>query len=137
MTKEAKLKMSLNARRPMLGKSGSAHSTWKEVKSTQLEADKRWREKNPERWKELCKLATHARRAIDKIDSKAWQDKVISLGSVCQGCRRGDVVLTIDHIVPVSKGGTNHITNLQPLCRSCNSSKGVMAEHEFASKSML
>lgn len=32
--------------------------------------------------------------------------------------------LQIDHIVPVSQGGTDAIDNLQLLCRSCNSEKG-------------
>ncbi len=33
--------------------------------------------------------------------------------------------LTIDHIVPLAKGGTNELNNLQILCRSCNSKKGA------------
>jgi 5-methylcytosine-specific restriction endonuclease McrA len=39
-----------------------------------------------------------------------------------------DKTATRDHIVPISKGGLNSIGNIVPVCRSCNSSKGVKIE---------
>lgn len=43
----------------------------------------------------------------------------------CQYCGKSapDVVLHVDHIVPVSKGGTNDIINLVTACQSCNLGK--------------
>ena len=38
--------------------------------------------------------------------------------------RDGITQLELDHIHPVSKGGTNELRNLQTLCRHCNSGKG-------------
>ncbi|GAC1375750.1 MAG: hypothetical protein NVSMB4_04140 [Acidimicrobiales bacterium] len=32
---------------------------------------------------------------------------------------------SVDHVVPLSRGGTNWEGNLAPACRSCNSSKGT------------
>lgn len=44
----------------------------------------------------------------------------------CNGCKLHFRIrnLTIDHITPQSKGGTDHIENLQLLCGACNSLKG-------------
>jgi hypothetical protein len=43
----------------------------------------------------------------------------------CQYCGRKspDVVLNVDHIIPVAKGGTNTITNFITSCFECNSGK--------------
>ncbi len=34
---------------------------------------------------------------------------------------------SVDHIIPVSKGGTNEDTNLRWSCKSCNSARGNRA----------
>jgi len=53
-------------------------------------------------WKDLC---------------KKYHNKCLC----CKKCRK----LTADHVIPVSKGGTSNIDNIQPLCGPCNSSKGT------------
>ena len=67
------------------------------------------------------------------IDQKEFQKK-LALYDACPMCERKweDIPLpkgkksavAMDHIMPISKGGTNTIDNVQPLCYSCNSKKG-------------
>jgi len=59
------------------------------------------------------------RRYIPKI----IREKILKYGK-CKHCKSSQE-LQIDHIMPVSKNGTNDIENLQVLCRPCNLSKGV------------
>lgn len=44
-------------------------------------------------------------------------------GEICKHCDSIEN-LTLDHIVPVARGGENLQGNLQVLCKSCNSKKG-------------
>lgn len=42
--------------------------------------------------------------------------------------------MTIDHIVPLSKGGTNGMDNLQLACKRCNLMKADFTAEEFVEK---
>ena len=56
-----------------------------------------------------------------------WENLLDTFGHKCLKCGKheSETELTRDHIVPLgTDGGTDYISNIQPLCRSCNSSKG-------------
>lgn len=55
---------------------------------------------------------------------------------LCNGCKTQFPFrnMTIDHIVPQSQGGTDHIENLQILCGACNSAKGQGTQAELVAK---
>ena len=82
-------------------------------------------------WKRI----EYARRKANKkntvpFDYNLWLDKVNS-SPMCPMCGRFVECknLTQDHIVPLSKFGYHAITNLQPLCSNCNSSKHNSLPH--------
>lgn len=40
--------------------------------------------------------------------------------------------LTVDHVIPLSRGGTNNLSNLKTCCGHCNSSKGAKSIEEWS-----
>lgn len=54
-----------------------------------------------------------------------WELLKKQYGNTCPCCGKTEprITLTQDHIVPLSKGGSDYIENIQPLCRGCNSKK--------------
>jgi hypothetical protein len=39
--------------------------------------------------------------------------------------------LSLDHVIPWSQGGSDDMSNLRTMCRSCNSSRGTRTDHEW------
>jgi len=52
-----------------------------------------------------------------------WLKMMEDQHGVCPRCKLEIDYFTVDHIVPLSRGGTNTMENVQPLCMECNSSK--------------
>lgn len=50
----------------------------------------------------------------------------------CGASVEDGVPLTLDHVNPYSKGGSNHESNLITCCARCNSSRGNRPMEEFA-----
>lgn len=84
---------------------------------------RRYVKNNPERISHL-KARRYAREkdAEGSHTLEEWQNLKHKHDNKCVHCGETKK-LTKDHIVPLSKGGTDYINNIQPLCRNCNSKK--------------
>lgn len=85
-----------------------------------------WRQNNPGKVKEYC----HARRArkkfaLGRFIGKEWTVVCEKYQHYCVACLRTNLPLVADHVISLAAGGSNHISNIQPLCGPCNSRKGV------------
>jgi len=52
-------------------------------------------------------------------------------GRRCAYCGAENVPLETEHVVPVSRGGTDRVSNLTLACRPCNQAKGNRTAEEF------
>lgn len=95
---------------------------WK--KPEKIEYMSKWLSENRDRKNLTEAMRRNAIRANGgSVNIEDWIELCNLYGNVCLKCGKNEV--TMDHIVPVSKGGRHSIENLQPLCGSCNSSKGT------------
>jgi 5-methylcytosine-specific restriction endonuclease McrA len=110
------------------------------------ERQKRWRAEHPEEYRAIhsawksrntaaVNAATHRRRNLiagngGHWTAAEWEALKAEFDYHCLMCARQEpeITLTVDHIVPVSMGGSNSIDNIQPLCKSCNSIKARLTQ---------
>lgn len=100
---------------------------------------KRWADANPEKRRAVLKNYRenhpdvthyhHVKRRASENNAEgmfSWEEWIMLLqkyGNKCLAC--GSEEVTRDHVVPISRGGSNTIDNIQPLCKPCNSRKGT------------
>lgn len=60
-----------------------------------------------------------------------WQELLKKLNYTCVGCGQKNIKLEEDHIIPLIKGGSDHISNIQPLCGHCNRIKSAKLNFNF------
>lgn len=97
------------------------------------EYQRQYRELNRDRIRESCRIYyennggqwsayRQTRRARERAGGSFTYEEWVNLcekyGGKCLKC--GAPECTIDHVVPLSKGGSNDISNIQPLCLNCN-----------------
>jgi 5-methylcytosine-specific restriction endonuclease McrA len=113
------------------------HQNYLRNKENKNAGSRRWRENNIELSSNRVKqwMANHPFKGLEysekrraakhggKITEEEWIVILNKYGRKCLRCGRSDVEITMDHVIPLSKGGTHTADNIQPLCKSCNSSK--------------
>jgi len=90
--------------------------------------------------KEACRARVVHRRAVQRnVSSEPWtHNEIAAAGTgLCPYCGiqigmiYDSIVMHIDHIIPLSRGGTNLIENLEPICVTCNLSKHDKTKEEY------
>jgi 5-methylcytosine-specific restriction endonuclease McrA len=97
-----------------------------EGKRITLEKQRAYRKRRPEVGKASFQKRRSAKlRSTEHFTPAEWLTLCDKHDNQCLCCGRNDLKLTADHVIPLSRGGSNGIHNIQPLCQSCNGRKGT------------
>ncbi len=95
-----------------------------ENKERRKEIKKKWREANLPLVNHLRKNYIYREKGAEGSHSQEeYQIKLQIFHGKCAYCQVRQAT-SKDHVIPLSKGGSNYIDNIVPACISCNSSKG-------------
>lgn len=87
------------------------------------ERTKQWIQDNPDRHRHNGhQYRARKAQAEGSHTLEQWQELLSFFDGICPACGKKRK-LTLDHIVPLNKNGSDYIDNIQPLCKRCNSAK--------------
>lgn len=108
-----------------------------EIVAREIESTLAWKAANPEKVRSYVRNRRARKREAEGFHTDAdikaiWEKQ----GGLCNYCQSdlSEVGHHVDHIVAVSKGGSNWPSNLQCLCPDCNLRKWNLSEDEFLEK---
>lgn len=95
-----------------------------------------WRRSNPEKVRVYDRNKKLKRKGAEGSHTPEDVQKLRKYqGYKCAECKSSIAdSYHVDHIMPLSKGGTNYVSNLQILCPACNMEKHAADPFEFARK---
>ena len=87
-------------------------------------------ESNPEKVRRARANDSRKRRAsrhasAGRFTAEEFRALCEGYGNRCLACGDTEASLEADHVVPLTRGGSDDIGNIQPLCGSCNRKKFV------------
>ena len=91
-------------------------------------AGRKWEAANPDKRRAIDRRRrARKQNAEGSFTEQEWQDLKAHYNYTCLRCGKSepDILLTVDHVIPLEKRGSNYISNIQPLCGSCNGAKGT------------
>jgi len=60
-----------------------------------------------------------------------WGLRIREFGRCCAYCHQRVDHLHVEHVIPISRNGSNLIANVVPACQSCNAEKGTLLPGEW------
>lgn len=94
-------------------------------KERKLKQGTEWRKNNPDKSRAIWhRYKSNKLKAEGDFTPEQWERvrEHYCPDGLCLDCGKKRK-LTYDHVIPLSKGGSNYIENIQPLCGNCNSKK--------------
>lgn len=98
---------------------------------------KRWNDTNRDRYRQTKRKNENARRArrfasiAVEFSVDLMQDRIDYYGGKCWMCKVAPYE-EIDHVKPISKGGSHMLSNLRPACKKCNRAKSAKWPFDLA-----